>query len=424
MKRYRLVLLSAWLPLTAWSGNGLNLIGFGTESVLMGGADVAVARDTTALNTNPAGLTSLGKRAADVFGGIAYGSDVRHLDSFGNDRNVSNRVIPIGGFGYAARLGTSGVTAGIGLFAQGGAGNVYENLTTAFGTVDTLSGLFRIVRLSPGIGWQASDRLSIGASVPITYADATQKVFPGTSFLNPGKPAESFFGFELKGARTIRPGLKLGLQYRMSDAATLGATYTHKTKLPLDGGRLVSNMSALGLGLVTYRSARIDGLALPREVAFGVAWEPRAGVLVSVKYAWLNWADSIRTSTLSASNPDHPLAPQALSAPSVNNWSNQRIFALGVAIDLSSLTTLRAGYNYGRNPIPLNNLNPLLAAIGEQHYTVGLVHRLSPEWAFAYGLEYQRGANATYTNPALPFGANAQERSNFPAFHVMLSHRW
>jgi long-chain fatty acid transport protein len=143
MKRYRLVLLSAWLPLTAWSGNGLNLIGFGTESVLMGGADVAVARDTTALNTNPAGLTSLGKRAADVFGGIAYGSDVRHLDSFGNDRNVSNRVIPIGGFGYAARLGTSGVTAGIGLFAQGGAGNVYENLTTAFGTVDTLSGLFR-----------------------------------------------------------------------------------------------------------------------------------------------------------------------------------------------------------------------------------------------------------------------------------------
>ena len=39
------------------ANNGLNLVGFGSESLNMGGADVAVARDTTALNTNPAGLS-------------------------------------------------------------------------------------------------------------------------------------------------------------------------------------------------------------------------------------------------------------------------------------------------------------------------------------------------------------------------------
>jgi long-chain fatty acid transport protein len=33
----------------------LSLIGFGSESVAMGGADAVVARDTTALNTNPGG---------------------------------------------------------------------------------------------------------------------------------------------------------------------------------------------------------------------------------------------------------------------------------------------------------------------------------------------------------------------------------
>ena len=39
------------------ASNGLNLIGFGAESYIMGGADLAVARDTTAMNTNPAGLS-------------------------------------------------------------------------------------------------------------------------------------------------------------------------------------------------------------------------------------------------------------------------------------------------------------------------------------------------------------------------------
>jgi long-chain fatty acid transport protein len=145
---------------------------------------------------------------------------------------------------------------------------------------------------------------------------------------------------------------------------------------------------------------------------------------LSVKAAWLNWSDSLGTSTLSASNPDNALAPQTLSAPSTNNWSNQRVFAIGAAIDLSPAVTLRAGYNYGRSPVPLDNLNPLLAAIGERHFTAGLAHKLTPGWSITYGIEVQQSANPKYNNPTLPFGANAQEQSNFPAFHFMSSHRW
>lgn len=100
------------------------------------------------------------------------------------------------------------------------------------------------------------------------------------------------------------------------------------------------------------------------------------------------------------------------------------MFAIGAAIDLSPTITLRAGYNYGRSPVPLNNLNPLLAAIGERHFTAGLAHKLAPGWSIGYGIEYQQSANPKYTNAALPFGSNAQERSNFPALHFMSSHRW
>ena len=424
MARCWIALLCAGISTSASATNGLNLIGFGAESVLMGGADVAVARDTTALNTNPAGLARIRGHALDMFGAVAYGSDVRHLDSFGNDRNVSNRVIPIGGFGYAQPIADTGITAGIGLFAQGGAGNIYKNLATAFGTRDDLSGLFGIARLSPGAAWQATERLALGMSVPITFATARQKIFPGTSVFNAGNPAASFFGYELKGAQTLKTGFKLGMQYRASDTLMLGATYTQKTSLPLTGGSLVSNMSAIGLGQVTYHDARIDGLALPREVGLGAAWQPREGWLLSFKLAWLNWAESIQTSTLTASNPDNPLAPAMLSSTAANNWRNQNVYAIGAAIDLSPQDTLLLGYNYGRSPIPLQNLNPLLAAIGEHHFTAGFSHQLGAEWKLACGFEYQRGAHAVYTNPALPFGPNAQERANYPAFDVMLSRRW
>ena len=247
--------------------NGLNLIGYGAESTLMGGADVAVARDTSALNTNPAGLARIANRALDIYGGAAYMQDVKHLDVFGNDVRASNRVIPIGSLGYAQRIADMPLTVGIGMFAQGGAGSVYENVATAFGTRDELSSVFRIARLSPGAAWQATDRLALGLSIPISYADLRQKVFPNTSSFNAANPAQSFFGFEVKGVQTLQPTLKLGLQYQASSTLLLGATYTHKTDLSLTDGTLMSNMSAIGLGKVLYRDARIDGLALHSECA-------------------------------------------------------------------------------------------------------------------------------------------------------------
>jgi long-chain fatty acid transport protein len=58
-----LTLLFMALSLPVNATNGILLIGYGAESTLMGGADTAVARDTSALNTNPAGLVQIkGKR--------------------------------------------------------------------------------------------------------------------------------------------------------------------------------------------------------------------------------------------------------------------------------------------------------------------------------------------------------------------------
>ena len=53
------------LPIYALAANGFYLTGYGNESMLMGGADVAVARDAFAANNNAAGMTQLKGQAFD-----------------------------------------------------------------------------------------------------------------------------------------------------------------------------------------------------------------------------------------------------------------------------------------------------------------------------------------------------------------------
>ena len=250
------VVLGGLWPFAAPANNGLNMIGFGTQSVAMGGADVAMAWDTAALNTNPAGLSNIGNQALDLFSAVAYALDVGHADSFGNDASVDNKLIGLGGFGYARRFQGIPLVAGIGLFAQGGAGNVYKDLATPFGGRDELSSLFRIAKLSFGGAWQPDERLSIGASLALVYADLQQKVFPQTS-------VAGFSGYQIEGPYVVKPGLMIGVQYRPRPDLTLGATYTSATDLPLEGGHLTADLSAQGLGKVTYHDVSLTGLPLP-----------------------------------------------------------------------------------------------------------------------------------------------------------------
>ena len=193
--------------------NGLNLIGHGTESIAMGGADLAVSRDTSALNLNPAGLTQIESQEFDLIGFAAHSDPVRHKDSFDNSVENSNDFIAGGTFGYATRLTNIPLTAGIAVFAQGGAGAKFKNVNTAFGTSDSMENILRLARANAGAGYMLDEHWSIGGALILTYADDKQELFPDTSVYT-GDPSTSFFGFSMKGLKATALGAKLGAQYR------------------------------------------------------------------------------------------------------------------------------------------------------------------------------------------------------------------
>jgi len=177
----------------------------------------------------------------------------------------------------------------------------------------------------------------------VTYASVKQKFFPDTSV-----GAAPFAGYKLDDASALKVGFKLGVQYRVNPSLTLAAAYTEKTELPLTDGELDANYSGMGLGVVKYRNASVTGLALPREVALGVAFKPVDAWLLSFKVNWINWADAVKSVTLRATDPENPLAPAAYQVVSAGDWKNQWVFASGLAYNWNELTTIYAGHNYGK----------------------------------------------------------------------------
>ncbi|WP_299689749.1 outer membrane protein transport protein [Hydrocarboniphaga sp.] len=416
--------MTAIAPTVVIAGNGTNDIGYGAESGGMAGADLAVARDTAALNINPAGLTQIRDRAFDFDIEPFYLGRTRHRDQYGNDKGVGNLLSAIASGGYAQRLPGSSLVAGVGLFAQGGAGFSYDDLNTAFGTQDELSATFGSFKIEPGFGWQLGDSLSLGASLGITYSMAREKFFPDTSVADPSGATAPFFGIRVDGAGGWSSNGKVGFQYRPNPNWTLAGAYTSKTRLKLEGGDATVNYEAIGQGRVVYRDASLAGLTLAQEAGIGVAYRPNPAWLLSTEINWVDWSSAMRASTLMLSKPDNADVPQDLSLTSRLDWHDQYVFAIGAEYRWSPSTSLRFGYNYGRNPIPAQTLNPALAVTANRTFAVGFSHDFTAQWQFSSCLYYQPIVEMTYTNPELPLGADAYNRWEGLIAQFVVSRRW
>ncbi|MBL4712226.1 MAG: outer membrane protein transport protein [Gammaproteobacteria bacterium] len=404
------------------AANGINLIGFGTESVGMGGADLAVARDSSALNINPAGLSQIQDSQLDIYAAHASSNNTKHTDVFGN-----NIKADVGGsfieFAYANKLKNDTLTWGAGLFVQGGIGAKYKNMNTAFGTEDTLSSELAIIRFTPGLAWQVNPETSLGVTVLITYATGSQEFFPNTSFNGPTSE-QSFYGLKVSDASTFEPALKLGLMHRLNKNTKLGIAYTSETELTLDNGNATMDFTALGLGKVNYSNASLGGLNLPQEIGVGLSHQYSEKWFFAVDISWLNWRSAAKATFIHLSNPDNDFAPVTISQSQPLNWENQTVLAIGSEYKNTDKSVIRFGFNIANNPVPENFESPTLSAIATKHITAGYRYSFNQGLHLSTAIEYQLSEKKTYTNNSLPFGSNATIELDVLIIHIMLSSIW
>ena len=370
-----LVLLAIAADAPAWATNGMYLAGYGAEADGRGGTGIAIADRALGLQFNPAGIAQLQGNHFTV--DLQVLMPELHFANFqgtpiANDLDGESQEFYMPSFAYVQGAKDSPWAWGIGLVSQGGMGATFENTNTPFGTKDETTSMVRFATLTPAVAYSFNKDVSIGLSANVGWSDVRYTFWPQTS-APPGTGFNGFFGMKMsEAASTFNYSVRLGVMWRVHPIVQLGAVYQTKTHSDYSGGTLETNQSAISLGSVSY-DAKVGGFTWPEQYGIGIQIRPAEKWVLAFDVKEYNWSDAIGVVNVTGTNPSNPGTPVPVFAvPFVFDWENQTVFALGGEYRASDDFTVRAGYNYGKSPVPDATLNPLFPATPEQHATVGL----------------------------------------------------
>jgi long-chain fatty acid transport protein len=320
MKRLLLAVLVAAFVLSSYglsfATNGDNLISIGPISRAMGGVGIAAPQDAiSAVFANPAAM---------CFGPYCPGSEVNFAGSIFMPNAHAQITIPA--FGPAGDTGkqrsdsdlflipaigisspiTPNLRFGIAAYGVSGLGVDYRD-SIDLGGGNSVYTNFQAMKFAPNLAYMVSPNFSIGMSVHIDYGALDLRQGTSTGYT---------------------AGVQLGAIYK-TGPLSLGVVYVSPQEIKY------KNVS-------TFGGATLHDLKLesPQSAGVGIGYEPIQGVLlVELDGKWINWGDATGYGSKDF------------------NWKDQWVAALGVQYKPTPKLALRAGVNYGNNPVKKDSLS-------------------------------------------------------------------
>lgn len=416
-------LLLAHTP--AWATNGYFMPGYGYRSMGMGGVGIAYGVDSLSIGANPANIVNTGMRA-DMGMGVMkaeryarVGDSAAQFDNCGggssailhcnpglffDSGSTSNRdwfLLPE--MGMTMNL-TESLHAGIAFLPNGGGSTVYPENFFNFkfgGMVDqpgaaaTLGGELMQLLVPITVGYKINEHHAVGVALDLAVQrfrmyglqsfQAFSQKYNFSISADPDHMTNQGYDY------SYGAGVKLGyLGNFMDDKLSAGVSYTSRTYMTkFDKYR----------GLL----AEQGDLDIPANYGVGFAYKPRKNLVFAMDVNRIEWSSIAAlgnrgpgSSNLTGRYPQQGPRNVAIDGiPSVTNpslatgndqgmgfgWKDQTIYKFGVNWGVNERLQLRAGYNYGKTPIPDDQLtfNTLLPVTTEKHYTVGFTYKASDE---------------------------------------------
>ena len=112
----------------------------------------------------------------------------------------------------------------------------------------------------------------------------------------------------------------------------------------------------------------------------GVEWQAVERVRLAAGLDWIDWSeafDNLRIDLTHGSNAaiNAVAGSAALTDIVPLHWRDQFVYRAGLEFSLLDGLALRAGYSYGRSPVPNDTLTPLTGAIFEHTVSAGVGYR-------------------------------------------------
>ncbi len=330
MKKISTIFLFLFMVTTVaspvFATNGDNLIAIGPIARSMGGVGIVAPQDPiSAVFGNPAAMCfapycltqefnfSGSLFTPDVEASVKQASGITKAES-----DTKTYAIPAIGLSVPITPGPPLWRFGLAAYGVSGLGVDYRDTDLdnpngydfgPGGTAPLIAGEFtnlQIMKFAPAVAYQPRDNLSLGLALHIDYA---------TLDLREGNSSD--YGY----------GLQAGLIYTLNDQLSLGFTYVTPQKVSHER---VNDFDGNGT---------LDTLELeaPQQLGAGAAYQIAGArnVLVEANIKWINWSNADGYSDF--------------------DWDDQWVYAVGVQIEPIPKLFLRAGYNYGNNPVNEHN---------------------------------------------------------------------
>jgi long-chain fatty acid transport protein len=342
-----------------FAGNGYFLHGIGPVNEALGGAGVAGNPQDVmgSIYRNPAnGILFDGRKASAGFGAILPNTTVNSsVDLLGvrgsSDSGVD--IVPCSNIGlvlksknkqtayYLAMIGEAGLhldileSTGNPIFMPqaGKANNPFGGLFGGFGAMETQ---LEVVRIPLGISYRFDNKWAMGFSVAPSVSRI--KFTPGAFAAPDDANGDGIYTYpDVNHELALGIGFQAGIRYQPINELAFGFSLTTPTwfeEFEWDVEDESGNSRK-----ISFRLNR------PLTLRLGTNYRLTSATMLFMDISWINYS---QTSGFDGSGfaPDGSLAGLG--------WEDIWVLSLGVQYDIGDLT-LRAGYNYGSNPIEDEN---------------------------------------------------------------------
>ena len=343
-----------------------------------GGANIGYADNGAVLMSNPAGMMNLPSRGWFEIGVDGLITDLEYRDPQ-NSADAEFEPFGIPMISFMQKSPDSRWAAGVGVFVPAGFGARWDlNNQPPIPGSSTYKSIGGLVKILPGVAYQATDRLSIGATLGAAVSHAELE---GPFVLQTGPLAGVPTRLDLQ-ATGVTPTWSVGMQYLLSERTTLGAVYTSEDRFRLDGSARATVFGLAPIPLQSSFDAEVD-LVWPQSVGVGLQHLLAPRHRVGVDVIWYDWSHAFDRLDLKLSDPTNPLF--AMFGPRVQDsfpldWEDSMSVRTGYEYLANSGDIFRLGYVFNRDTIPNSTLTPYIPAILDHTVTTGYSHRHCDYW--------------------------------------------
>ncbi|MFC5496090.1 OmpP1/FadL family transporter [Caenimonas terrae] len=367
------------LAVLAWPAlatNGYFPHGYGLKAKGMGGTATALAQDAMGGANNPASMVWAGSRldiGADVFSprrdAERSGAGFPTLNG-GVDSGRNYFLVPEVGYN---RMISNDLSLGVTVYGNGGMNTSYPagNFNCGGGAANMLCGagslgidMMQLI-VAPTVAWKFHPRHSVGASLLLGYqrfkANGLQ-AFDNAPGFPPFTQAPGHVTNNGTDSST-GVGVRVGYFGQITDQVSIGASYSPKMNM----GRF-DKYSGLFAGAGDFD--------IPENYGAGIAFRPLPAWLLAMDYQRINYSG-----VPSVGNSSAAQAPLGAANGPGFGWRDTNVLKFGVAWEMNSKLTLRAGINRGDNPITPADVtfNILAPGVMRTHYTLGATYAMSSD---------------------------------------------